>query len=210
MDLWGLTTQNEPIDGFIPRFPFQALGFTPATQRDFIAKDLGPALTAAGHRNVKLIIMDDQRFLLPTWANIVLADDTAAGYVDGIGVHWYFDGLTPASVLTTTHNRHPDKFILSTEACQGSLPWQAKVVLGDWSRGESYAHDIIQVNVEIQLYGSFSIKDANSKWILSPWNSALNYSRLQQTSGRVCVKGKGHCVYAKIMNVELWIFTRSA
>ncbi|OQV22608.1 Glucosylceramidase [Hypsibius exemplaris] len=161
VSIWGLTTQNEPIDGYIPMFPFQALGFTPASQRDFIAKDLGPALAAANLQHLKLIIMDDQRFLLPNWADTVLADDTAAGFVDGIGVHWYFDGLTPASVLTKTHNRHPDKFILSTEACQGSGIGQHKVILGDWSRGESYAQDIIE-NLQNWVGG----------WV--DWNLALN------------------------------------
>ena len=127
MKIWGLTAQNEPIDGFVPRFPFQSMGFTPTTQRDFIREDLGPALTNAGLRRLKLIIMDDQRCLLPKWADTVLADNATSQYVDGIGVHWYLNSITPANLLTRTRHRHPDKFILSTEACEGSLPWQTKV-----------------------------------------------------------------------------------
>jgi glucosylceramidase len=47
----------------------------------------------------------------------VLADPDAAQYVDGIGVHWYFDSFTPADLtLDATHDAHPDKFILGTEA----------------------------------------------------------------------------------------------
>lgn len=149
VSIWGITAQNEPIDGYVPKFSFQALGFTPGTQRDFIAKDLGPALTAAGLRKVKLMIMDDQRFLLPNWADKVLADELAAQYVDGIAVHWYLDYVTPASKLTKTHEHHPTKFILSTEACEGSLPGQTKVILGDWGRAESYATDVIEVRSQI-------------------------------------------------------------
>lgn len=109
------------------------MGFTPTSQRDFISKDLGPALSDAGLRKVKLIIMDDQRFLLPKWADTVLADNATSRYVDGIGVHWYFNSITPASVLAKTRQRHPDKFLLSTEACEGSMPWQTKVLYCDQS-----------------------------------------------------------------------------
>lgn len=45
--------------------------FSPKHQRDFIIKDLGPALAASCHPDVHLIIMDDVRFHLPKWANQV-------------------------------------------------------------------------------------------------------------------------------------------
>jgi len=38
--LWGLTAQNEPIDGLSEDFSFQCLGFTAEEQRDFIKFDL--------------------------------------------------------------------------------------------------------------------------------------------------------------------------
>ncbi|GAV09439.1 hypothetical protein RvY_18985 [Ramazzottius varieornatus] len=161
ISIWGLTAQNEPIDGFIPLFPFQSMGFSPTSQRDFISTDLGPALSNAGLRKVKLIIMDDQRFLLPKWADTVLADNATSRYVDGIGVHWYFNYITPASVLSKTRQRHPDKFLLSTEACEGSMPWQTKVVLGDWSRAEAYATDIME-----------NLLNGVGGWI--DWNLALD------------------------------------
>lgn len=41
LNIWGLTAQNEPLDGRLPFFPFQCLGFTATQQRDFIAMDLG-------------------------------------------------------------------------------------------------------------------------------------------------------------------------
>lgn len=80
MSIWGLTGQNEPTDGYVPKFTFNAMGWSPQMQRDFIKMDLGPALEAAGLRRVKLMIMDDQRFLLPSWANTVLNGMTVDGY----------------------------------------------------------------------------------------------------------------------------------
>lgn len=71
ISLWGLTAQNEPTDGFFPHFPFQAMGWTPELQRDFIKLDLGPALHSAGFGHVQLMILDDQRVLLPYWSQIV-------------------------------------------------------------------------------------------------------------------------------------------
>lgn len=47
----------------------------------------------------------------------VLQDDEVSKYVSGIAVHWYENfWLYPPSLLTITHNNHPDKFLLATEA----------------------------------------------------------------------------------------------
>ncbi|GMR55201.1 hypothetical protein PMAYCL1PPCAC_25396, partial [Pristionchus mayeri] len=74
----------------------------------------------------------------------IFEDPVASSYVGGIGVHWYADGVFPASALTTTHERHPDKFILYTEACNGFL--QGKYPrLGYFYRAELYANSIITV-----------------------------------------------------------------
>ncbi len=71
ISIWGLTAENEPMAGFQYNYSWQALGFTPETQRDFIKTDLGPALRSAGLQDIKLMIMDDQRALLPQWADVV-------------------------------------------------------------------------------------------------------------------------------------------
>lgn len=71
LKLWGLTAQNEPTDGYFPHFTFQAMGWYPEQQRDFVKLDLGPALHNAGYEDVKLMILDDQRLLLPYWADKV-------------------------------------------------------------------------------------------------------------------------------------------
>lgn len=53
---------------------FQALGFTPEEQRDWVAMDLGPALHASTHAHTHILIMDDNRLLLPYWAKVVRSE----------------------------------------------------------------------------------------------------------------------------------------
>lgn len=43
----------------------------------------------------------------------------ALEYVDGIGVHFYTDEIIPANVFAPVSRQYPDKFIISTEACEG-------------------------------------------------------------------------------------------
>ena len=67
----------------------QDLAFTPSQQRDFIKTCLGPALKASvATRNLKLMMLDDQRAYLPDWVKTVLSDPDAAKYISGIGLHW--------------------------------------------------------------------------------------------------------------------------
>ncbi|XP_065292508.2 lysosomal acid glucosylceramidase-like isoform X3 [Dermacentor albipictus] len=145
--MWGLTTQNEPTSGIVPLYPWQAMGFTPQTQRDFIKQDLGPELTKAGYgpHRLKLMIFDDNRIGVWYWANVVLGDREAAKYVSGVAVHWYKNWLMGPWVLNMVHNSYPGMFILPSEACTGynSEP-EYKVMLGSWSRAEQYATDILQ------------------------------------------------------------------
>lgn len=163
IDIWGLTTQNEPSDGMITGFPFQCLGWTPELQRDFVAKDLGPALEAAGFGHVKLMILDDQRIFLPYWPEVVLKDPEAAKYVSGIAVHWYEDLFIPTIALDDTYKEFGDKyFILNTEACEQDLiNKNNSVSLGNWYRGERYFKDMMQ-----------DLKHGVAGWV--DWNMALN------------------------------------
>lgn len=162
--IWGLTTQNEPTTGFIPGFPWQTLGFTPKTQRDFVKLDLGPALVEAGYGadKLQLMILDDNRVVLPHWADVVLGDPEAAKYVHGVAVHWYMDEIIGPWVLDKVHQNFPDKFILATEACPGfELVVKDRVILGSWERAEQYANDILE-----------DLTHWASGW--TDWNLALN------------------------------------
>uniref|UniRef100_A0A2I3S8B4 Glucosylceramidase n=1 Tax=Pan troglodytes TaxID=9598 RepID=A0A2I3S8B4_PANTR len=84
LQFWAVTAENEPSAGLLSGYPFQCLGFTPEHQRDFIARDLGPTLANSTHHNVRLLMLDDQRLLLPHWAKVVLTDPEAAKYVHGL------------------------------------------------------------------------------------------------------------------------------
>uniref|UniRef100_H2YMC4 Glucosylceramidase n=1 Tax=Ciona savignyi TaxID=51511 RepID=H2YMC4_CIOSA len=160
--VWGVTAQNEPIDGLAGNFSFQCMGWTAEQQRDFIKTDLGPTLHSRGHGDVQVIIGDDQRLVFPEWAHTVLNDQEAAQYVSGIGVHWYMDWILPPTRISDTHKAFPDFFILGTEACSGAMPFQPdKVILGSWTRGERYSQ--------------FILEDLNhfvSGWV--DWNLALD------------------------------------
>ncbi|XP_028650908.1 lysosomal acid glucosylceramidase [Erpetoichthys calabaricus] len=145
LTFWAVTAENEPTAGLMTNYSFQCLGFTPERQRDFIALDLGPALASSQHHRVQLMILDDQRLLLPYWAKVVLSDLKAARYVHGIAVHWYFDSIAPARLtLEPTHSIFPDYYLFSTEACTGSYFWEKGIRLGCWKRAENYAHDILE------------------------------------------------------------------
>ncbi|XP_023227116.1 putative glucosylceramidase 3, partial [Centruroides sculpturatus] len=92
----------------------------------------------------------------------VLNETEISQYVAGIAFHWYANAISPPEILDITRKKFPNKFILSTEACAGSFPWdKPKVKLGSWERGESYAHDIIQ-----------DLNHWTSGWV--DWNLALN------------------------------------
>ncbi|XP_068229944.1 lysosomal acid glucosylceramidase-like [Palaemon carinicauda] len=143
IDFWGVTAQNEPINGNVPFFWFNCMGWTADTQRDWIAGHLGPTLESNNLGDLKLMIMDDQRYLLPDWAVTVLNDTEAAQYVDGIAVHWYWDDFSSPNLLTRTHELFPDAFLLGTEACVGDKPYEVEVAIGSWERLERYANDII-------------------------------------------------------------------
>uniref|UniRef100_UPI00398E5802 lysosomal acid glucosylceramidase n=1 Tax=Pristiophorus japonicus TaxID=55135 RepID=UPI00398E5802 len=145
LTFWAVTAQNEPTTGFITDYSFQSMGFTAEMQRDFIVLNLGPALQNSTHKNVQLMILDDQRILLPYWAKVVLDDVRAAQYVHGIGVHWYLDLLIPPDkTLGATHHLFPEYYLFATEACTGYMPWEHTVQLGSWERGAMYSYDIIQ------------------------------------------------------------------
>ncbi|GMS92376.1 hypothetical protein PENTCL1PPCAC_14551, partial [Pristionchus entomophagus] len=119
ISFWALTPQNEPNTGSHANYAWQTLYFNAQTEGDFVKNHLGPTLkTSEASKNLTIMGMDDNRFLLPDWADVysqMYADPDVASFVAGLGVHWYEDEIVHESVLTTTHERHPDKFMLATE-----------------------------------------------------------------------------------------------
>ncbi|XP_063230493.1 lysosomal acid glucosylceramidase-like [Bacillus rossius redtenbacheri] len=140
---WGVTAQNEPTQGNIYPSGIISMGWTAEQQRDWIAQHLGPTLHKGGYDYLKLMILDDNRLVLPKWAETVLGKKTARDYVSGVAVHFYADAYFSPSILNQTHNEFPDKFILYTEACD-----LHKIVtsdLGNWEKGENYGKSILEV-----------------------------------------------------------------
>lgn len=161
IDIWGITPGNEPIDGFLPFFPFNAMAWTPKTEAYWSTYYLAPTLSKAGYNPV-YIAMDDQRFELPWYVDAMFSDINTKNLFKGVAFHWYADPITNPIRLTETHYKYPDKFLLMTEACAGStFVEKKKVDLGSWERGERYILDIIE-NLSHWVVG----------WI--DWNIALD------------------------------------
>ncbi|CAH2051818.1 unnamed protein product, partial [Iphiclides podalirius] len=145
LKVWAITTTNEPIDGYFGIASFNTLGWSIEKMGEWIVNNLGPTIRNSKYSNVKILAGDDQRFTIPFWFNVMLQKNPKAlEYVDGVGVHYYADRFVPPAVLYTVSKTHPDKFILATEACEGSFPWQEKVELGSWTRAVRYMEDILE------------------------------------------------------------------
>jgi glucosylceramidase len=69
VEFWGISTGNEPINGIIPVNRFNSMGWTPRSQRQWIKDNFGPTLKSS-HSNVKLLALEDQRFMLPWWIDM--------------------------------------------------------------------------------------------------------------------------------------------
>lgn len=134
INIWGVTIQNEPE--YCPR-TYEAMHFTPETQRDFLKDRLGPKLSN-DHPDVNILIYDHNKDHVVTWVQTILSDPAAAKYVWGTAIHWYsgdqFDNVNKA------HNLFPEKPILATEATEVR---EENPTNPAWKKGEHYAHDII-------------------------------------------------------------------
>ncbi|KAJ9589458.1 hypothetical protein L9F63_017319 [Diploptera punctata] len=161
IDIWGVSSQNEPGDGYYVSFGINSCGYSPDEERKFIANNLGPTLRKYGFGNVTIMDGEEQRPEFPEWAETILRDSTANGYVNGTALHWYFDGVASASRFTTLHNDFQDKFILYTESSYLPDIGQPAVSFGNWTRAEILSSDMI---------------DVFNNWVVGwiDWNMALD------------------------------------
>lgn len=115
--------------------------FSPESMRDFVGKVLGPELERSGYGpdKVKIMILDHNVSLVKDWVARIFGDTLASKYASGTAIHWY--GHDPKTMLDEPHQKHPDKFMLATEACIEGAP-----KLGDWNTADMYASDILEVN----------------------------------------------------------------
>lgn len=145
LSIWAITTGNEPLNGIYGWVfvKFMSLGWLPDTQAKWIAQHLGPLIKNSINedvRNVKIITGDDQRYSLPWWINrMSVVEPKAIDFIDGIGVHWYWDQIITPERLDKTHQYFPSKIILNTESSDGDKPFQTHgPLLGSWKRAEKY------------------------------------------------------------------------
>ena len=132
MNLWGLTTQNEPE----ANTGWDTCQYSPTEQRDFIRDYLGPTLKRSHLQNVNLMVWDHNRDDMVEYADVIYSDPVASSYIWGTAYHWYSDGAFQN--MSVYHDAWPEKPLLATEACQDWGPH-----LGDWGVGEHYATPII-------------------------------------------------------------------
>jgi glucosylceramidase len=119
IDIWGLTPVNEPHGN---SGNWESMHFTPESQNAFIKHNLGPALHAAGHDDVRVLIYDQNRDELEHWTDVILADPETAKYVYGTAVHWYASTVNVyEDALERVRRKFPDFEIIHTEGTIDNL-----------------------------------------------------------------------------------------
>lgn len=121
LNMWAITTGNEPLDAFVPCDVLNTMGWTPETMGKWVGDNLGPTLASTGNNHTLIFALDDQRINLPWYPEALFRNKKALDYTSGIAIHWYLDNLTPATVLDETHDDFPEKLLLLTEASTGKL-----------------------------------------------------------------------------------------
>ncbi|XP_017875584.1 glucosylceramidase-like [Ceratina calcarata] len=145
INIWAVSTGNEPLDAYYPLSIINSMGWSPSTVANWVVNNLGPTLANSTYNNTQILAIDDQRIVLPSAVQQMFDVPGVEDYIAGIAVHWYDDSFVPPDVLDQTHNDFPNKFILMNEACAGSSIFDyPKVILGSWERAEQYALSMIQ------------------------------------------------------------------
>jgi len=169
INIWALTTQNEPSMGLLVSSHWNANGFTPRHMKEWLQKDLIPALNSLSYAapKPKLLLLDDQRIFMPKLTDYLLKNEDIRENSDGVALHWYWNQFSNVNVLNDFHEKYPEKIILSSEACIGSLiNDKSDIELGNpfgsvWHNGEQYAYDIIE-----------TLNHFTNGWV--DWNLALD------------------------------------
>lgn len=119
--MWALSTGNEPSSAFVFKNSNITMGWTNKTMATWIANNLGPTLASSRFHHTKIMAFDDDRSTLTKFSKSLLMDEKSGQYIAGVGVHWYQDDVTHATVLDQMHNDFPEKFIMMTEASNGEF-----------------------------------------------------------------------------------------
>jgi glucosylceramidase len=155
--LWGLSIQNEPM----AKQTWESMIFTADEETRFLGDHLGPALTAAGLQDKKVIVWDHNRDLLPQRAAAILSDPKARPYVWGVGYHWYetwAKGLPMHRNLAAVHEAYPEVPLLLTESAIEKFDASQ---LQSWANGERYGSEMLA-----------DLNAGSSGWV--DWNMLLD------------------------------------
>ena len=106
-----LSVQNEPKASQT----WDSCLFSAAEEREFIRKDLRPALQRNGLSQLSLLIWDHNKERVFERACETVCDQEMEQMVDGVAVHWYSGDHFEA--LQMIRDRFPDKLIVFSEAC---------------------------------------------------------------------------------------------
>ncbi len=155
--IYAVLPQNEPLNSNTG-YPTEYLAA--ADEAAFIGGNLGPAMSAAGLSNVK-ILGYDHNWDQPSYPQTLLANSSAANYLAGSAFHCYAGDV---SAQSTVESAYPAKGIWFTE-CSGTV-------------GSSFAGDLAW-NAENLLIG------ATRNWgrSVSLWNLALDQNSGPKNGG---------------------------
>lgn len=116
LSVWAVTTQNEPSMGLFISSDWNAIGWTPKHQVEWLEKDLIP-LFQAKNISTKIFVLDDNRIFVPNWVDRLFASEIVRNFTHGVAMHWYWDDFVPASVIGKMQEKYPEKEIIGSEAC---------------------------------------------------------------------------------------------
>jgi glucosylceramidase len=154
-----VTPQNEPLNGAAA---YPGMDLDQPSELSLIAKDMGPALHAAGLATQ--IWAYDHNWDVESYPAAIMADATAGGFTEGAAFHCY--GGDP-SAMTTFHEAYPQKSVYMTE-CSGGT-WQS---------------DPFASTIDLAIAST-----ANWARVVSLWNMALDEAAGPQNHGCSTCRG---------------------
>ncbi|XP_060523687.1 putative glucosylceramidase 4 [Cylas formicarius] len=135
VEFWGVSTQNEPFTR-VPYIPNCAWDFD--SMNKFVSENLGPAIRNSDFKDLKIILLEDNRSWGWEFVPATLSNPEVMKYADAIGIHWYSDNPSTAYLLDTFNSDLKDLFVFGSEASISLDP------IGSWENGVSYINDIIE------------------------------------------------------------------
>ncbi len=176
-----ITVQNEPHVAKQFIVTYEACGYDPTHERDFIRDYLGPKLQD-DHPEVGIWIHDDQKTdQMTEMVNTIMSDENAAQYVSGVAFHWYDNWGKNYDILEEVHSLYPDLPLMGTEATN-EKPSMEKIHVGGslWQHGQMYAIDILR-----------DLNHWAEGWI--DWNMLLDFTGGPSSQHLGDVKDLGNC-----------------